>query len=434
MRRSSPIYKLQAGTWQAKLDLQNAVLPALKGGTCDALWDGTNLFVMVFDATASKLYKLSYNATTQTYALIAGFPVSIAMRPGAETIVIAKDTVNRLYVTYEAESKIYVHWTISGDHKTWAATPLSIAAPVDPDDISTIVSYGGNAIGVAWSDQRNQQLQFRSHRDGDAPNVWQPVETVRSGFGCIDDHLNMKADSQGVSIWSPRTSSMPSGYASRSAAGTWSVTTGASGLDCGTRPILQIDAANNKLYVFYTRWEACVSDGAHAIEERVAYLDNLLFSLPTVVIAKNNVVMNEVQGTKQILPAGALAILCEGNGTAYLARLGFGLGNRRHGSGRHLPAATGAAHRNHDRHGHREPDHPGRVVAPRRKQWHAGARQLGQQPHAHLRARHRDAALDGRRHGQRPVHGRRQLRDGTRERILVHRTELHARIVVSRSI
>src|SRR6188768_416689 len=36
------IYKLQAGTWQAKLDLQNAVLPALKGGTCDALWDGTN--------------------------------------------------------------------------------------------------------------------------------------------------------------------------------------------------------------------------------------------------------------------------------------------------------------------------------------------------------------------------------------------------------
>jgi hypothetical protein len=100
--------------------------------------------------------------------------------------------------------------------------------------------------------------------------------------------------------------------------GTWSVTTGASGLDCGTRPILQIDEVANKLFVFYTRWETCVSTGTHAIEERVAYLDNLLFSLPTQVIAPAGVSMNEVQGTKQPLLAGTMAILCEGSdGKAY---------------------------------------------------------------------------------------------------------------------
>ena len=313
------IYKLENGTWTKMLDLQNAVTPTLKGGTCDALWDGTNLFVAVYDATTSKIYKLSYDPVTRTYAILSGFPVSITMRPGSETIVITKEASGRLWLTYEAEGKIYVQWTTSADHKTWYATPYNVAtATVDVDDISTIVTIGNDRIGALWTDQRTQQVCFRVHRNTDAGNVWQSIEVVRSGWGIIDDHVNAKVDSQGRVYIVAKDYYDAVWVARRDTNGAWSVTTGASGLDCGTRPIIQLAEADNKLYVFYTRWETCVSTGTHAIEERVSYLDNLLFSLPAVVIDASGVSMNEVQGTKQTLPAGTQAILCEGsNGKAY---------------------------------------------------------------------------------------------------------------------
>ena len=341
------IYRLANATWTPKLDLQNAVTPLFKGGTSDALWDGTNLFVAVWDYTTSKIYKLAYDPVGQTYTLLAGFPVSLSMRPYSETIVLDKDSTGRLWATYEGEQRIYVAYTTTADHKTWSA-PLDIGTSlVNADDISTVVAFGGNSIGVAWSDQQGQRLCFRKHRDSDPPATWQPLEVIRSGFGVIDDHLNMKADAEGRVYLVVKNFFDAVYVCRRDANGTWTVTTGASGLDCGTRPILQIDAASNKLYIFYTRWETCQSVGTHAIEERVAYLDNLLFSLPTVVIAKSGVPMNEVQGTKQILPSGSLAILCEGNLKAYWTGWGpiSGIGGSDPGGGfpPPPPAPTGLA-------------------------------------------------------------------------------------------
>lgn len=318
------IYKLADGAWAKQLELQGAVTPTSQGGTCDALWDGTSLFVAVYGATTSKIYKLSYDSATQTYANLSGFPVSITMKPGSETIVITKDASGRVWLTYEAEGKIYVQWTNSADHKSWYATPYNIAsATVDVDDIATIVTLGADRIGVLWSDQRNQQVCFRTHRNADAGNAWQTIEIVRSGWGVIDDHLNAKVDSQGRVYMVAKDYYDAVWVARRDTDGSWTVTTGASGLDCGTRPIIQLAEADNKLYVFYTRWEACVSVGTHAIEERVSYLDNLLFSMPAVVISASGVSMNEVQGTKQTLPAGTQCIVCQGsNGKAYWAGWG----------------------------------------------------------------------------------------------------------------
>src|SRR5205085_7392642 len=107
--------------------------------------------------------------------------------------------------------------------------------------------------------------------------------------------------------------------ARRNANGTWTLNTGASGLECGTRPLVQIDETLNKLYLFYTHWETCVSVGNHKIDERVANLDDMIFSLPTPVIGANNVEMNNVSGSKKPLPTGSLAVLCEGGTTSLKA-------------------------------------------------------------------------------------------------------------------
>lgn len=310
------IYKLNGTTWTHKLDVTNAVLPFDKGGICDVLWDGTNLFVATYSATTPKLYKYSYDSMADTYTLLAGFPVNIPMLAGSETLVIDKDSLGRLWCTYRAGTKIYVTYTTSGNHTTWGAA-LALSGTINLDDISTVVAFAGNKVGVLWSDQVTHQVAFRWRNDGDAPTTWQAVEVVRSGFGVVDDHLNMKADTQGRVYFAAKDFFDGVWVGRRDVDGTWSVTTGASGLDCGTRPILQIDEASNKLYVFYTRWETCVSTGTHAIEERVAFLDNLLFSLPTIVIAANNISMNDVTGTKQVLPPGSLAVVCDGVGKAY---------------------------------------------------------------------------------------------------------------------
>jgi len=310
------IYKLDGTAWTHRLDVANAVVPVNKGGICDALWDGTNLFLATYSATTPKLYKYSYNFVTDNYVLLAGFPVTIPILANSETLVIDEDSLGRLWATFKAGTKMYVTYTTSGDHTTWAAA-LALSGTVDADDISTVVAFGGNKVGVLWSDQATQQVAFRWRNDGDAPATWQPTEVVRSGFGVVDDHINMKADTQGRVYFVAKDFFDGVWVGRRDVDGTWSVTTGASGLDCGTRPILQIDEASNKLYVFYTRWETCASTGNHAIEERVAFLDNLLFSLPSVIIAANNVSMNDVTGTKQVLPPGSLAVVCDGVGKAY---------------------------------------------------------------------------------------------------------------------
>jgi hypothetical protein len=239
------LYKLEGGVWGPKLNLQSAVTPVAAGGTNDVLWDGTNLFVAVYGSSTSKLYKLSYDGATQTYSVLSGYPVNISMRTGAETIVIAKDGVGRLWAVFEAEQKIYAHYSSASNHTSWSSTPITLStANVDPDDIATIVSTP-TGVGVVWSDQLGHRVLFRFHRDGDLISAWQPIETVRSGFGVVDDHLNMKADSQGR-IYLVAKDWFDAVYVCRrDVNGTWTTTTGASGLDCGTRPILQIDEASN---------------------------------------------------------------------------------------------------------------------------------------------------------------------------------------------
>jgi len=311
------IYKLVGGTWVHKLNLQAAIVPFERGGTCDVLWDGTHVFVAAYGSATSNIYKLGYDEMNDTYTLLPGFPVSISMLAGSETIVLAKDSIGRLWATYEAGGQVRVVWTTSGDHTQWIATPHVLSGTVIADDISTIVSFGGNKTGVLWTDQNTWKTSFRWRNDIDAPTSWSTTETVRSGFGCVDDHINITADSQGRVYFVSKDIFDAVWVGRRDPDGTWTVTTGASGLDCGTRPILQIDEASNKMYVFYTRWVGCSNLGNHSVEERVADLDAMLFSLPVVVIGQSGVAMNEPQGTKQLLPAGSLAIVCEGNGKAY---------------------------------------------------------------------------------------------------------------------
>jgi hypothetical protein len=71
-----------------------------------------------------------------------------------ESITLAKDSTGRLWVTYtqvaaDTSAKVYVNHS-SGDDAVWG-TPYAIpatSASVHYDDISTIVAYQNDKIGV----------------------------------------------------------------------------------------------------------------------------------------------------------------------------------------------------------------------------------------------------------------------------------------------
>ena len=60
----------------------------------DVLWNDhdLHLFVLMYKGEDTTLHKYSYDASTQTYTLLAGFPVAIPLLAGSESATITQDS------------------------------------------------------------------------------------------------------------------------------------------------------------------------------------------------------------------------------------------------------------------------------------------------------------------------------------------------------
>jgi uncharacterized repeat protein (TIGR02059 family) len=232
----------------------------------DVLWDGTKLYVATHqfsenDGTGtSRLYRLSYNSSTDTYTKDSGYPKTINSVK-SETLVIAKDSTGKLWATWEANGQIWVNRT-TGTGTTWSTTPFALpgAAAVNIDDISSIIAFGGSKIGIFWSNQNASPGTdfFAVHTDGTTDNTGWAIETAYSGTGLADDHVNLKTDSSGRVYSVVKTSLDNAGSSpyivllARQTNGSWSNHTVSVSSQNQTRPILEIDETNSLLRVFAT--------------------------------------------------------------------------------------------------------------------------------------------------------------------------------------
>ena len=74
----------------------------------DTLWDGTKLYVAsqnnsdggALTGGTARLYRFSYNSSTDTYTLDGGFPATMRANIRSETLVIAKDSTGLLWATW----------------------------------------------------------------------------------------------------------------------------------------------------------------------------------------------------------------------------------------------------------------------------------------------------------------------------------------------
>jgi len=258
----------------------------------DALWDGQKLYVAshiyaggsqqsgnTTAANSARLYRYSYDAGTDTYSLDAGFPVLVNSAK-SETLVLDKDSTGQLWVTWTQANKVYINRSL-GDDLTWG-TPfvLPVQGPnLDLDDISTILSFNGDRIGVMWSNQIELKVYFAVHLDSNDDTTWEPAEValVDATLGAVaDDHLNIKMMSDGTGDLFAVTKSSLSGSSSpriyllkRALSGVWDHHVVAKNSDDYTRPIVMLDEENRELYVF----ASCNG----TIRKKTVDLDNINF-------------------------------------------------------------------------------------------------------------------------------------------------------------
>jgi hypothetical protein len=276
----------------------------------DCLWDAvTNkLYVasgaLVADAPGGatdfngRLYRYSYNSVNKTYSLDTGFPAII--RTGeAETLVIDKDTLGKLWITYTHSSKVYVNHSGASD-SAWnpAAAYVIPAAGVNTnvaaDDISSLIAYNGK-IGVLWSNQSDMTFYFATHTDGagDSAADWQGQIALHiPGKAIADDHINLKSlQISGGDIFAVvKTSVSTNGtddprimVLRRQSNGSWSHAvfvheTEGTTQTHHTRPILLVDSVNHDLYVFATLSD---TSGIAIVYKKVAYPLNGLNDFPS---------------------------------------------------------------------------------------------------------------------------------------------------------
>jgi hypothetical protein len=291
----------------------------------DVLSTGSKLFVashkyvpVTRDTVAGpnddmRLIRFIYNAATNKYSP-AG--VSTIDPERSETLVIDRDSTGALWATWVQVAggvhQAYVKKTdgncVSGAfvNCSWSGATV-VLDNVAPDDISSVVRFGGNKVGVMWSNTTVGvgQIRFSVHQDGAPIGTWSPQEAVIGGPAnpkLADDHINLKADSAGR-VYAV-TKSKFSGQTKpgtmlhrRSSGGTWiSRTVSRASLD-RTRPIVILDPAHNKVRVFEGP-----AKGGGAIYMKTSRLNNISFpqfSAGAVVMRDNGSKLANPTSTKQ---------------------------------------------------------------------------------------------------------------------------------------
>jgi hypothetical protein len=290
----------------------------------DYLWHAaTNtLYVASVDGDSStgpiRVFKLSYNPSTDTYAHDAQFTSAgvVAGTGPSESVAIARDSTGQLWITYTnpvdptgvttTDRNVMVNRSTTAED-VWGP-PFSLDR-VSSDDLSSIVAFG-TSIGVMWSQQNpagNQTFfYFATHADAEANDTkWSTRQASAQGNEKFaEDHINLKLVSTASGVVLAAVKAEETGdrillLRRNPSNGAWTrhvVVTG--GFDA-TRPQVVVDATHSQAYVLYTFPET--GRFVQSIYWKAAPLSTLNFQaygLGAKLIADGNQNINDVSTSK----------------------------------------------------------------------------------------------------------------------------------------
>jgi PKD repeat protein len=307
------------------------VLDDRSGTRADTLWDGATgkLYVASHrfsespaSGHPSRLYRYSYDASTDVYTLDAGFPATIN-NWRTETLVLDKDSSGQLWATWVQGGKVWVNRTICDPACNDASWGTAFALPISAvksDDISSLIPFGGNRIGLMWSNQNNWTFGFAIHDDSQADDVWS-LETALSGTGLSDDHINLKADSSGRVYAAIKTSKSSSNdpltmLLVRQAGGSWSNHVFGLVKENHTRPIVVLDEENGVIHMYATD-----SGAGGTIVEKTTGMGSIGFAPgrgPSVIKDADGKVNNATSTKQNVTTATGLVVLAHSSNIHYM--------------------------------------------------------------------------------------------------------------------
>jgi hypothetical protein len=340
------IYRLNAST-QTWVNTGTAV-DIRNSSQADYLWvEATDSLYVVSapeDSSGNPIlvFKLNYNASNNTYSHDGDF-TSAGVQVGSgptETVTIARDSTGQLWVTYDnqidpsgvttTDRNVMVNRSTTAEDN-WG-TPFSIgtmdgddpADPTDAADLSAIIAFGGDSVGVMWSDERPDgggvtAFRFRSHADSNADDTaWTAAVVAGSGVDFAEDHihLTLAAPNSDRILAAVKTNGGAAKIQvlERESNGTWTkhaVVSIAGSSPTVTRPQIVVDSTNARAYVFYVSPENFSATDAN-IYYKSAPLSTLSFStsgLGTAFIDDTNVRVTDVSTTKHNVTSAMGGIL-----------------------------------------------------------------------------------------------------------------------------
>lgn len=268
-------YHIYRFDWSSESWLDTGVMvePRITA-SMDMMWDGTHLYSIsagknrTNSAHSPELRRFSYDAETKTWSADPGFPVRIS-NGGVDAVVMAKDSQGVLWATFVMGSRVYVTHS-DGSDAVWVPkyelpTPGG-ESEVKSTDISAVIAYDGDKIGVLWSNGNTEKMYWASHADGTDDRAWS-LEVAYDEPEGSDNHINLKslqADSAGRVFAAVKTSMDHAddpliNLLVLGLDGSWKVATFGTKGDDHTRAIVLIDETNREVYMFAA--QPCCSGG-----------------------------------------------------------------------------------------------------------------------------------------------------------------------------
>jgi hypothetical protein len=236
---------------------------------------------------STQIFKYSYDAATNTYATVPGFPATIpGTTGGTRSATITRELTGsqRVWtvwasggqVRYSVSSDAGATWTAAAQVPVQAGNPIQAGGTGVAGDAASVIAFGSN-IGIAWSDHDNvptaadSGYYFATIANSDDPTVagnWSVTKlpTLVPGANpteTADNHINLKATSDGRVFMVGKTGKDTAQCATnksaplieffqRTTSGDWSVHLVSTVGDCSTRPQVAISEELDTAFVVFT--------------------------------------------------------------------------------------------------------------------------------------------------------------------------------------
>lgn len=204
-RDGSSVWRRTAAGWR-RVESLDEPLRGLRG-RADIWHSGETVRAVLVDGRRLDVVTLRYSKESG-YQLV-GTPVQFEPHGGGqsdviETATIASDSRGRWWIAYPWQRRMWVRATRNVNATEWTE-PIAVSDETDADDLCALMQLP-KGVGLAWSNQATDTMNFRLHQDDAEAEYWEPLEEIERGSHNADDHINAKVTSDGAVLLATKNS------------------------------------------------------------------------------------------------------------------------------------------------------------------------------------------------------------------------------------